>query len=106
MSNIHVEYPKNNYTLDDVLGFAEWIAYNKKHGGVKPLQEAMIVYKISTTKELFEIYINKKQEVKRLFNEKQLEKIIEVEKNTQEENDNQIPFSPSINKYGFVLRIK
>jgi hypothetical protein len=33
------------------------IAYTKKHGGVKPLQEAMIQYRISSTKELFQEFL-------------------------------------------------
>lgn len=41
--------------------FAEWIAYTKKHGGVKPLQEALIQYKIKTTEELFQEFLKTKQ---------------------------------------------
>lgn len=47
---------KYKYTKEDIINFVEWIAYTKKHGSVKPLQEAFIQYKISSTKELFEIY--------------------------------------------------
>lgn len=41
--------------------FAEWIAYTKKHGGVKPLQEALIQYRLKTTKELFQEFLKTKQ---------------------------------------------
>ena len=44
-------------TQEIAVEFAEWIAYTKKHGGVKPLQEALIQYKVKSTKELFDKYL-------------------------------------------------
>ena len=51
----------NEYTQKVIkqasVEFANWIAYTKKHGGVKPLQEALIQYKLKSTEELFDKYL-------------------------------------------------
>lgn len=51
----------NEYTANVIrqtsVEFANWIAYSKKHGGVKPLQEALIQYKLKSTEELFDKYL-------------------------------------------------
>ena len=51
----------NEYTANVIkqasVEFANWIAYTKKHGGVKPLQEALIQYKLKSTEELFDKYL-------------------------------------------------
>ena len=51
----------NEYTANVIkqasVEFANWIAYIKKHGGVKPLQEALIQYKLKSTEELFNKYL-------------------------------------------------
>lgn len=48
-------------TQQIAVEFAEWIAYTKKHGGVKPLQEALIQYRLKTTEELFQEFLKTKQ---------------------------------------------
>lgn len=54
------------YSKADILGFVEWI-HDKKHGPVKPMHEAMIIYKVKTIEELFYYYLNnvKKMEITR-----------------------------------------
>ena len=51
----------NEYTANVIkqasVEFANWITYTKKHGGVKPLQEALIQYKLKSTEELFDKYL-------------------------------------------------
>lgn len=42
-------------TTDIAIKFAEWIA---KHGYSKQLYEVMIIYKVKTTQELFDEFIN------------------------------------------------
>ena len=51
-------------TTDVAVKFAEWIADSKLHGYSKQLYEAMIRYKVKTTKELFEYFINNHYESK------------------------------------------
>ncbi len=49
-------------TTDIAVKFAEWIANTKIHGYSKQLYEAMIVHKVKTTEELFQIFINEHYE--------------------------------------------
>jgi hypothetical protein len=44
-------------TTNVSIEFAEWISNIKLHGYSKQLHEAMIIHKVKTTKELFEIFI-------------------------------------------------
>lgn len=44
-------------TKDIAIKFANWIADSKKHGFCKQLYEAMIINKVKTTEELFEIFL-------------------------------------------------
>lgn len=55
------------FTEEDMIDFAEWIADSKKHGYCKQLYEAMIVNKVQTTKELLQIF--KEQQIKTIFYE-------------------------------------
>ena len=57
------------FSEEDMIEFAEWIANSKLHGYSKQLYEAMIRYKVSTTKELLQIW--KEQQPKVIYyNEK------------------------------------
>jgi hypothetical protein len=44
------------YSEENMVKFAEWIADSKLHGYSKQLYEAMIIHKVSTTKELLQIW--------------------------------------------------
>ena len=52
---------------EDMIEFAEWIADSKLHGYSKQLYEAMIRYKVSTTKELLQLW--KEQKPKTIYYE-------------------------------------
>lgn len=52
---------------EDMIEFAEWIADSKLHGYSKQLYEAMIRHKVSTTKELLQLW--KEQKPKTLYYE-------------------------------------
>ena len=54
-------------TQEIAVEFAEWIADSKLHGYSKQLYEAMIRHKVSTTKELLQIW--KEQKIKTLYYE-------------------------------------
>ena len=43
---------ERSYSEEDMIEFAEWIANSKLHGYSKQLYEAMIIYKVKTTKDL------------------------------------------------------
>jgi hypothetical protein len=70
IEKIHFEVVKDNLTVtnmimksaeittDIAVKFAEWIADTKLHGYSKQLYEAMIIYKVKTTEELFQEFIN------------------------------------------------
>jgi len=45
-------------TTDIAIKFAEWIADTKIHGYSKQLYEAMIIHKVKTTEELFQVFID------------------------------------------------
>lgn len=47
---------ERSYTEEDMIEFTEWIANSKLHGYSKQLYEAMIIYKVKTTKELLRIW--------------------------------------------------
>jgi hypothetical protein len=44
------------YSEEDMIEFAEWIANSKLHGYSKQLYEAMIIYKVKTTKDLLKVW--------------------------------------------------
>ena len=44
------------YSEEDMIEFTEWIANSKLHGYSKQLYEAMIIYKVKTSKELLKIW--------------------------------------------------
>lgn len=44
------------YSEEDMIRFAEWIANSKLHGYSKQLYEAMIIYKVKTTKDLLKVW--------------------------------------------------
>lgn len=44
------------YSEQDMIEFTEWIANSKLHGYSKQLYEAMIIYKVKTSKELLKIW--------------------------------------------------
>jgi hypothetical protein len=50
------EQDKNKYSEEDMIEFVEWIANTKLHGHSKQLYEAMIRYKVETTKKLFKLW--------------------------------------------------
>ena len=50
------EQDKNKYSEEDMIEFVEWIANTKLHGYSKQLYEAMIRYKVETTKELLKLW--------------------------------------------------
>lgn len=52
---------------EDMIEFAEWIADSKLHGYSKQLYEAMIRHKVSTTKELLQLW--KEQRTKIVYYE-------------------------------------
>jgi hypothetical protein len=47
---------KKLYSEEDMIEFVEWIANTKLHGYSKQLYEAMIRYKVETTKELLKLW--------------------------------------------------
>ena len=47
---------ERSYSEEDMIEFTEWIANSKLHGYSKQLYEAMIIYKVKTTKELLRIW--------------------------------------------------
>jgi hypothetical protein len=47
------------YSEEDMIEFAEWIANSKLHGYSKQLYEAMIIYKVKTTKDLLKVWFEK-----------------------------------------------
>ena len=48
-----------------MIEFTEWIANSKLHGYSKQLYEAMIIYKVKTTKELLRIWFEQfKKEIR------------------------------------------
>lgn len=55
------------FSEEDMIEFAEWIANSKLHGYSKQLYEAMIRHKVSTTKELLQIW--KEQQPKTVYYE-------------------------------------
>lgn len=53
------------YSEEDMIEFTEWIANSKLHGYSKQLYEAMIIYKVKTTKELLRIWFEQfKKEIR------------------------------------------
>jgi hypothetical protein len=50
------EQDKNKYSEEDMIEFVEWIANTKLHGHSKQLYEAMIRYKVETTKKLLKLW--------------------------------------------------
>ena len=44
------------YSEEYMIEFAEWIANSKLHGYSKQLYEAMIIYKVKTTKDLLKVW--------------------------------------------------
>ena len=50
------EQNENKYSEEDMIEFVEWIANTKLHGYSKQLYEAMIRYKVETTKELLKLW--------------------------------------------------
>jgi hypothetical protein len=47
---------ERSYSEEDMIEFAEWIANSKLHGYSKQLYEAMIIYKVKTTKDLLKVW--------------------------------------------------